>query len=535
VAADHVEAKGISAWILASPSDERDLVIARGTSEPALRLRGLALRDVLLDQEGKTALLLVQRGDRFVLEHLALDGSEPPQVLQTDLMLPIPVFGRSGDEAILMTLTHVLAVTRQGAVRQLFQRDDNRISRVARNASGSLFASARVDLLETVDPEGNAVQRFEAGRWPEFLSDDVLAFVQPGKPGSFGRAQTELVIAGKPGFADPALALVGEISRLRAAGDGELLFPHAPPDGEGRFWLLHWKSGIVRRLEPSDRGALRAAVGATDSRPQVADDSPLLGVQVHARAEPETDRSGFFRIDENGGEVRTAYEASGWDDVRHPEEARVHQLLLDRFLGGVQWPLRRERGYEAFFGSDDEPLRLSSSIRHLGLDVGARLMHVATGSVAFHAGGSRVYPVWRGGSVWFEVTASLREGESILGSERYRILQEVDLREGGYVLRVHVSYEHVKPAQASEEPLAVNADEALGTLEAFADDSPSGSWHTGDPALASRSIGKGNHVHLGIGGIFRSFNGGPVAGARKLRWYRERLIPALAHAPGPRG
>jgi hypothetical protein len=289
-------------------------------------------------------------------------------------------------------------------------------------------------------------------------------------------------------------------------------------------------------MGPFDFGRLTTALADTTTRPIVAvDDSPAFGVQVQPRVEPESVKAGFFRIDRNGKEVRTAYEASGWDDARHPDEARTHQILLDKFLAGLQWPLPREAGYQPHFSTDDEPLRTSSTVRHLGLDLGARLRHVATGSVAHYAAGAPVQPLWRGGTLAFEAPVQLREGESPLGSERYRVLQEVVLREAGHVLRVFIAYEHVRPfAPKYPTPLGVFREvtgaEAFGGLEPFSEESPSGGWSTGDPTLAAHGIGKGNHVHVGIGGIYRSFNTTAEAGARKLRWYRERLIPELLAA-----
>lgn len=547
IAMDHLEAKGVTAWIVESPSG-RSLVVARGGAGPVVRLRGLLMCDVLLDPTGKTAFLLVDGGKRFALEQLVLDGDAAPRIVVPDLAPPIVlpkhttpdlVLRRSGDDVILMTEQEVLAISWEGVSRPVFRRDDARIQTVARNPGGSLFAIQRFGDVETVDPDGTVLKTFGQGWSPEFLADDVFAEASLGFDAEDPLWHPYVVSVHRgPKYAREAvLQSTDQIHRLRVAGSGELLFRQAPRDEvKAHYWLLHWRSRVVRPIEPADLGRLATAIADTTTRPTVPiDDSPGFGVQVQARVEPEAAKAGFFRVDKNGLESRTAYEVSGWDDARHPDEARTHEALLDKFLAGVQWPLPREAGYEPYFSPDDEPLRTSSTVRHLGLDLGARLRHVATGSVAYYAGGAPVQPLWRGGTLASEAPVALREGESPLGSERYRVLQEVVVREGGYVLRVYIAYEHVKPfAPKYPTPLGVfrevSGADAFGGLEPFSDASPSGGWSTGDPTLAAHGIGKGNHVHVGIGGIYRSFNTTPEAGARKLRWYRERLIPALRAA-----
>ena len=88
VAMDHLEAKGVTAWIVES-SAGRSLVVARGGSGPVERLRGVPMRDVMLDPAGRTAFLLVERGKRFALEELVLDGGGEPRVMLRDLATPI--------------------------------------------------------------------------------------------------------------------------------------------------------------------------------------------------------------------------------------------------------------------------------------------------------------------------------------------------------------------------------------------------------------------------------------------------------------
>jgi hypothetical protein len=540
LALDHLESKAVTAWVLASPSGERVLWVARAGAEPAVRLRGRPVRDLALDPAGQTALLLVEDGDRFALEHLVLDGDAAPRRISSDLATPAPELGRSGDDAILLTDGEVLAISWQGAARSLFRRDDASIKVVARNPSGSLFATRRAGNLETVDREGNVVGTFGHVDSLAFLEDDVLAYSSMWVDEAIGyvppRDYLRIVRGPRLARAEDPFVLDGRLARLRPAGSGALSFQWTPWDSTERYWLLHPASRIVRSLAPSERGALRVAARDTTSRPMVTiDDAPIAGVRVLAKAEPETHASGFFVVDGAGVEARTAYERSGWDDGASPEEARVHQALLDRFLAGLQWPLVREPGYEPFFASDDEPLRTSSSVRHLGLDLGARMTHSVTGSVAFHAEGARVHPIWRGGSLSFDVDLPLREGETALGTERFRILHRIELREGAYLLRVHAAYEHVEPLAEGRRPSGpVTGSEAVGGLEAFSRASPGGGWQSGDAALVAHGIGKGNHVHLGIGGIYGSFNTTPEAGARKLRWYRERLIPAFRKASGPK-
>jgi hypothetical protein len=182
-------------------------------------------------------------------------------------------------------------------------------------------------------------------------------------------------------------------------------------------------------------------------------------------------------------------------------------------------------------------MRAFSAVPHRGLDLGSRLMHRSTGSIAFHAPGTFVYPLYRGGQMWFGRASSRDE----FGRRQYPILQQVELRDSGYLLRIHIAYEHASPtaddgspAAPSDAPFAVSGTEPVGDLEPFDDALPTGGWVTSDPALQAAGIAKGNHVHVGIGGIYRSFNGTVESAARKLRWYQERLIPALKRAQGPK-
>jgi hypothetical protein len=539
LAMDHLEARGMTAWIVGAQPEERTLVVARGGAEPVARVRGLAMRDVLLDPSGRTAFLLVGQGSLFSLEQVALDEDGPPRLVIANLAMPDPDLARSGDEVVLLTDREVLAVTWQGRARTLFRRDDTRITEVVRNAKGSVFATRRSGDVETVDAEGNVAEFFGEGSDPEFVDDDVLAVVSQLVDEATGHVPPRDVLSVHPGPTPVAtsaeIVLEGRLSRVRSAGSGALLFHHAPWSGAGHSWLLHWRTGIVRPIEPSDRGTLWRAGRDTASRPAIAvDETPAGAIRAHARAEPESSTSGFFHVDGQGTERRTAYELSGWDDARHPEEARVHRLLLERFLEGLQWPLQREAGYEPYFATDDEPLRPSSSVPHLGLDVGARLLHRDTWSIAFHAAGAPVYPMWRGGTVSIDTIRTLRDEQPALRIEPFRILQEIELREDRHLLRVHIAYEHVRPAKAGEQPPErVTGSEPIGALEAFSEGTPGGGWQTSDPVLAAHGLAKGNHVHVGIGGIYRSFNTTPQAGARKLAWYRERLVPALRRAPGP--
>lgn len=525
VAMDHLEPKGVTAWIISSPADERALLVARPGLATTTRLRGRRLRDVVLDSSGRLAFIVVEQGGGTSVERVTLDSETAPRVVLQSLKSPVLSLQRAGDEVLVLTEESVLAIPKGGEARALFRREDPSLTMVARNERGSVLATVHRGTIQLVDLDGKLLGSLGAGSFPTFVEDQKLAFVREGTD------RSEIVIAGAASLEilpRPVLSLAGGVSGLHSAGEGSLFFLHVTEKGDRHFWLLHLATGVVRPMDPAGRGALRAASLATAPPPKyVIDDSPIFGTEVLPTQEPETTTSGFFSVD-SGEEHRTAYEESNWDDVRHPDEARVHKRLLDRFLGGVQWPFRRDGGYESLFSSDDMPFRAGDSIPHLGLDVGARLLHTRTGCVAFHAGGTQVHPLYRGGRM-------------LPGSGMNRILQEVELRENGYLLRIHIDYAHVRSAsagggsgsgQAPSAP-AVTGHDPIGELEVYDDSSPSGGWITGDPALLAAGIAKGNHIHIGTGGIYRSFNGSQEAGARKLRWYQERLLPALTASKGP--
>jgi hypothetical protein len=539
IAMDHLESKGVTAWIIVTPAGDRDLVVARLGTGMTTRMRDVRLVDVLLDPGGGGAFLLLEAP--WAVAYASLTSAEEPRVVASDLVPADPALQRAGEEVFVLTADAVVAVRKSGEPRVLLSRDDATVTSVLRNAAGTVLATVHGGSVEVVGPEGELVGSLGEGRSPAFVDDGTLAFARSSAERA-GRTQvSEIVIADvttgeiRPA---PAILVEGHLTHLRHAGEGCVAFAHVPEKGERRFWLLHLESGVARPMDPADRGALRGAAPA--SRPAVDVGSGPIA-RLGAVPEPELESSGFF-LDETGTqEVRTEYEASGWDDARNPDEAALYRKLLARFLEGVQCPLRRPAAYEPFFAPDDEPYRTTSSVPHLGLDVGSRLMHISTGSVAFHVAGTPVYPVYRGGRVWFDRTLPVRDLEPGHAGARFRILQEIELREGAYVLRIHVAYSHVKPRTietpdggVAPGPFTVSGDESIGTLEPYSADSPAGGWQTSAPELLAAGIAKGNHVHLGTGGIHRSFNAAPDGGQRKLRWYREALIPALRRAPAPR-
>jgi hypothetical protein len=546
IAVDHLEPKALTVWILASRSGERSLVVARSGVPGPPRLRGRGLRDVILERGGRSAFVLVRDGRRAVLEQVPLESEGPSRIVVEDADGPTDaILSRSGDDVLLLTEDALIAVSPAGAAHPLFRREDARIAAVAGDSQGTTFATARGGAIEVVGSDGELLGSAGEGHSPAFLAGGAVAFLRDrNEPGAWEPRKTDVMIAGD--FAagvrvSTALSLGGTVSRLRFAGDDALVFLQEHESGLREAWLVNLRTRIARPIDPGAGGALKAAAAAPASRPSyVVDGSPVPGVQLAPRAEPETPFSGFFFvINEHGDEARTAYEESGWNDEQNRGEARVHQVLLERFLAGVQWPFKRDPAYEPFFATDDEPLR-PGTIPHLGLDIGARLLHVPTGSVAFQAAGTPVYPLYRGGTIVFDREATLREGEGQLGKTYCRIVQEVELRDSGCVLRVHIAYEHVAPLGSLKPdvdpglPRAVTGDDPIGTLEPYSDASPAGGWFTSDVNLYAAGIAKGNHVHVGIGGIYRSFNTTPEAGERKLRWYRERLVPALRKSAGPK-
>ena len=510
------------------------------------RLRGRGLRDVILERNGRSAFVLVRDGRRAVLEQVPIDADGPSRVVVEDADGPTDaILSRSGDDVLLLTEEALIAVSPAGVAHPLFRREDSRIAAVAGDSQGTTFATARGGAIEVVGSDGELLGSAGEGHSPAFLADAAVAFLRDRiDPAAREVRKTDVMIAGD--FAagvrvSTALALGGTVSRLRFSGEDSVVFLQDHDSGLREAWLVNLRTRIARPIDPGASGALKAVVSAPASRPGYVIDGSLLGSQFVPRAEPETPFSGFFFVlNENGDEARTAYEESGWNDDQNRGEARVHQVLLERFLAGVQWPFKRDPAYEPFLASDDEPLRPGMTIPHLGLDLGARLLHVPTGSVAFHAAGTPVYPLYRGGTIVFDRAAMLREGEGPLSETYCRIVQEVELRDSGCVLRVHIAYEHVAPLASLKpevdpgRPRAVTGDDPIGTLEPYSDASPAGGWFTSDANLAAAGIAKGNHVHVGIGGIYRSFNTTAEAAERKLRWYRERLIPALKKAAGPK-
>jgi hypothetical protein len=540
VAMDHLESKGVTMWIVAGAGGERSLVTARLGAPQRTRMRGRPLRDVLIDASAKTAYLLVEQNGGLALEQITIDGDEAPRVVVADLPASDPSLGRAGDDVYLLSKDAVLAIGKNGEPRPLFRREDPAISGIAMNARQTIVATSREGEIELVSVSGELLGGLGQGRSPVFVDDGDLAFVreweeQASAGSNEGRRSSEVLLADVgalevPGR--PLLNLGGEITRLRFAGDASILFRHVPEKGEGRYWLFHIATGVIRPMDLSDFGALSAAASRPATRPTPVNDPAA----ANSLPEPETPTSGFFITDESGNESRTAYEESGFDDSKHPEEGRIHAALLARFLSGVQWPFRRQAAYEPFVASDDEPLRPFSPVPHRGLDLGSRLMHSATGSPAFYAPGTYVYPLYRGGQVWFGATSS-REA---FGRRQYAILQEVELRDLGYVLRIHIAYEHADPYAVGgvfatpSEPFSVTGDDPVGDLAPYSDAVPTGGWLTSDPAMLASGIAKGNHIHVGIGGIYSSFNGTVESAARKLRWYRDMLIPALKRPIVPR-
>jgi hypothetical protein len=536
LAVDHLESKGATAWVLEAPDGDRTLLVARLGAESAIRLHDRALRDAVLDATGRGAFLLLGEARDVAVAHMNLDSNEAPRIVVAGLEAAEPALHRAGDEALLVTGSAVVAVPRSGPGRELLQRDDPAVRTVVRNERGTMLATVHRGTVELVEPASGVLRgSLGEGRSPAFVDDDTVAFVRDLGRAANGVKRVEIVLGDAPsGRLRPgsALEVAGDVEGLREAGDGALSFTHVAASGERRSWLLHVKAGIARPLDPWDEGRLRLAANA--SRP--APEPPVTAARNGAEPEPETQTSGLFLVD-GGVEMRTAYEESGWDDARHPDEAALLARLLARFLAGVQWPFRKPGAYEPFFASDDEPLRPRSTIPHLGLDVGSRLMHLSTGSVAHYVGGAAVYPVFRGGRIWFERSVVIRDLEAAAGSARFGMLHEVEIREGAYVLRIHLLYSHVRPARApgpESGPVAVTGDEPLGVLDAYNDESPAGGWRTSAEPLLQAGIGKGNHVHLGTGGIYASFNGPVEAAQKKLRWCREAFIPALRKAPAPR-
>jgi hypothetical protein len=543
VALDHLESKAVTAWIEEDAGGGRCLLVARVGAPVVTRLRAVGLRDLVLHPFGRTAFVAVEGARGAHVEEVVLEGTaEPRRLLTLDRASPIQ-FGRSADDVTLLASDGIYMIDARGIARLVFRRDDRRIDAVALDHGRARVATVRGGEIEIVASDGGLAGGLGPGHAPAFLDDGRLAFVRAWPDGLLpdaggGAGWSEIVIADPRAPEEPVvsvLELFDPITALRFSGDGALAF-RAGDD----HWLLHVASGVVRPLNPPERGALRAATNAFPPPRTWLDDA----VGVIPLPEPETDASGFFYTDESGNEYRTGYEESGWDEALSPDEARTHAALLDRFVDGLQWPLRCEGAYEPFIASDDEPLRPDSPVPHLGLDLGSRLLHSSTGTAAFHVAGTNVYPLYRGGEIAFRRAVSLREPgpRGAPARREYAVLQEVTFREAGYVLRIHLAYEHVRPYEPTGLDVAdppastytVSGDEAVGGLVPARHGLVTGGWVTSDPLLRAGRIRKGNHVHVGIGGIFTSFNGSRQAAGPKLRWYRERLVPALRRAFGPR-
>jgi hypothetical protein len=539
VATEHLETKGITTWILESPAVKtRSLLVARLGVGPRIRVADLPMHDVILDAAGRHALLVVGRGGPLTLERLQIDGDGPPQKVVPDLGVARTVLHRCGDDVLALTADGVVAVDSSGAVRVVRRDLGARATGFAVNAATTLTALARAGRIELVGAGGLVVSDVGWGADPAFLDDAHFVYVQHGDDLTHADPGSAVVFvdfsAPEPAPV-PILSLNGTIQRLRSSGDGCVLLRHAPLDEAPRDWLLHVATGVIRPMHPRDYGALRPALAAT-SRPTSA---PVIPGQDDALPEPELETSGFFYVGESGVETRTAFEEGGFDEARHGPESIIYRLLLDRFLDGAQWPFRRQGAYDPVIATDDEPFRPHSAIPHRGLDLGARLVHVSTGSIAFHVPGTYVFPLYRGGTLFKDASVVLRDEAGGRGApprtRLYPLLQEIELFDSGFVLRLHIAYEHAGRGALGGEAtgLPIDGSEPIGDLESFDARSPAGGWATSDPVLRAAGLLKGNHLHVGIGGIYRSFNGSPAAGSMKLRWYRERLIPALKRSRGP--
>src|SRR5436853_2018777 len=133
VAMDHLESKGVTAWIAASASGERALWIARLGSDLKVRSRDPRLRDVTLDPSGRGAFLLVGDEAASGISYAVLDSDDAPRLLAPRLGRTEASMHRAGDGAIVVGEDEVMVVPRVGEPQTLLHRDDPAVTSVARN------------------------------------------------------------------------------------------------------------------------------------------------------------------------------------------------------------------------------------------------------------------------------------------------------------------------------------------------------------------------------------------------------------------
>jgi len=202
---------------------------------------------------------------------------------------------------------------------------------------------------------------------------------------------------------------------------------------------------------------------------------------------------GFF-VRQDGHETVSELQRSGFDELKHAGEARIHERLLSRFLAGLRWPLPDPGpGFVRMHRPDDSWQRHGLE-EHRAIDLGATL--------------------WRAGKlfVWPVGTPVARPHAEATPTKVARTDCRpwlVELTEGRYTLRVMMLLYHL------------DRDGRLSGLGTGAS-----GWRSADPWFRVLGIRKGNHTHLEVLGLF------PGAPARERLFVRDRLAPALLAAPG---
>ncbi|MEZ5989772.1 MAG: hypothetical protein R3F30_11745 [Planctomycetota bacterium] len=206
---------------------------------------------------------------------------------------------------------------------------------------------------------------------------------------------------------------------------------------------------------------------------------------------------GLLVEDERGDLVPSALQQSGFDEVKHPQEAAVHRALLDRLCAALRWPLPDLRG-----GADDRCVLPDDAWdragleEHKALDLGTSWLPGVT-----LPPGVEVTAPLAGAEVTLEpFTLPRRDGRAWLAT----------IRQGRYRLCTLWALFHLE----ADEPPRLAAP-------------PAGGFHRSAPVTLYRGRNKGPHVHLEPVGLF------PGAPEREAFYVRWRLTPALLAAPSP--
>lgn len=528
VACDHSAAGDRLVWLVVDASGATQLVTARDNREaPVVRCAVPGGVDVLLDRAGTGAFLLTRAAAAHAVSHVALDSTTPPRVLASALDV-VGGLGRSGDRAILLLRDAVLAVEPDGPPKRLFDRDDPTVTAVAISDDGGAIAIEREGTVAVLDDSGEVAAELGTARLGGFISGthrllvtrtegDLLsgnatltAFEPDGRRDIVSTCACWARTRVRPTINGDACCLVRHAAGVSLAGAA----PTSTP------WLVHVGTSIGRRILPDDRAritvdgwptppASRPAPGTRTPTAPHAGPAKIASAVVQPEAEPAGPDLGWLH-GATAGRL-TATGGSAW--ALAPAEGAT---LVGMFTAGLRFPLRLPTGYVPFFGADDEPLRQHSPVPHYGLDVGARLVHQASGSIAHALPGAPVRPLWegQGASTW----AVGREPE-----------QTVMLTSGAAALRVRIRYVHVVPAPLVGRDITV--DTVIGTLPSLPQaDDLDGGWVSSDPLLLAGGITKGPHVHAGFGGLLGTWTDAPPIPAHKLALLRTHVIPGLMAA-----